>query len=415
MKNQLVIEMEVKNIALLGHKDHGKSTLIGSLLMQTGAATKVRIKEAEEYSTKLGKPFEPAFILDSFTEEREQEMTYDTTRAEIKHKDLAFSLIDVPGHEELIKNMISGASYGEVALLLVSANKSEGIRDQTKRHLFISRMLGIDRLVVAVNKMDTVSYDEKRFNEIRGSLSVFISKIGFSPNSVRFVPISAYKGENLVRTSKYLKWYKGKPLIDEVYRFASMKGKPSTGMLRMVVQGAIPSDSGELVVGKIINGSLSMGERIKVLPAGLEASVDEITVKGKKVHAAKVNENVALKLDRSSSAEMRGNIVSAADNPPRLTDFIRSRIFVTGRINRKAMSIKFNGSDISCSSIKVLRGIDPTTGDVKSMKEVKPLDAVEAELRLARKIPAERYEDTKELGRFVLYNGKEFTGIGTIV
>ncbi len=406
--------MEVKNISLLGHKDHGKSTLIGSLLMQTGAATKVRIKEAEEYSTKLGKPFEPAFILDSFTEEREQEMTYDTTRAEIKYKDIALSLIDVPGHEELIKNMISGASYGEVALLLVSANKDEGIRDQTKRHLFISRMLGIDKLVVAVNKMDTVSYDEKRFDEIRDGLSGFIEKIGFRRSDVRYVPISAYNGENLVERSRFMKWYRAKPLIDEVYDFASRNEKQMESALRMIVQGVIPSESGELVVGRIISGRLHVSEAVKALPAGFSSKISEITVKGKRVRSAKMGENVAVKLAKSIKIEMRGSIISSAADAPKLTDSVKSKIFVTGRIGGR-MSIKFNGSDIPCRAVKVLYGINPATGEEKSAKEVKPLDAVEAELLLSRKLPVERYKDTKELGRFVLYSGKEFVGIGTVV
>ncbi|VVB76719.1 Elongation factor 1-alpha [uncultured archaeon] len=405
--------MIVKNIALLGHKDHGKSTLIGSMLMQTGAATQVRINEAKEYSRQLKKNFEPAFILDSFAEERTGEMTIDTTRAEIKFKDMAFALIDVPGHEELIKNMISGASYGDIALLIVSAKKDEGIRDQTKRHLFIARMLGIESLVVAVNKMDLIGYDEGKFQEIRDGLAEFITKIGFERASVSFVPISAYNGENLVKRSLNMKWYKGRPLIETLYAYAKREGRKQADALRIVTQGAIPSAKGELVVGRIVNGTVKTGEKVSVLPAGEAAVVKEITVKGSKVKKAVFGENVALRLDRKVIAELRGAVISSASSKPVVSDLIRAKILVTGKI-RKDSVIKFNGVDISCKNVKVLNGISTTTGERNSSKTAKLLEAVDAEVRLARKIPIEGYDVTRELGRFVLYSGKKFAGIGII-
>ncbi len=405
--------MLVKTIALLGHKDHGESTLIGSLLIQTGAATKARIREAEEYSKRLHKGFEPAFILDSFVEERIQEMTIDTTRAEIKHKDLAFALIDVPGHEELIKNMISGASYGEIALLLVSARKGEGIRDQTNRHLFISRMLGIDKLIVAVNKMDTIDYDEKRFKELKAELGKFILKIGFSKENVHFVPVSAYNGENLVKKTRKLRWYRGKPLMDILCDEAKKESRKREGALRIITQGTIPGDDGELVVGRIVNGSVKTGERISILPSGESASVKGIMVKGKRVRKGAVGENVALKLDKDVGGELRGSVIANSGRKPELASKIRLRIFVTGRFGR-SMSAKFNGVDIACKSVRILHCIDTTTGESHKAESAKILEAVEAEVLLVRKVPVESYGITRELGRFVLYSNNKFVGIGTL-
>ncbi|MDE1873980.1 MAG: hypothetical protein KGI04_02570 [Candidatus Micrarchaeota archaeon] len=405
--------MIVKNIALLGHKDHGKSTLIGNMLMLTGAATKVRIKEAEAYSKRLHKDFEPAFILDSFAEERLNEMTIDTTRAEIKYRDLAFAFIDVPGHEELIKNMISGASYGEVALLLVSVKKDEGIRDQTKRHLFISRMLGIDRLIVAVNKMDTAGYDEETFELVKRELSKFIFKIGFNKANVSFVPVSAYKGDNLVKKSPKMKWYKGTPLIDSIYHAAKSEGRKQEKGLRIITQGTIPGDAGEHVVGRIVSGSLKTGERVSVLPQGVVAKVRGIVVKGKRVKSAKVGENVALRLDRNLGYEMRGTVITDPAHKPKVTDEVQLRIFVTGRFGKKTFA-KFNGIDVPCKSVNVRRDIDVTTGESSASKKAKLLGAVEADVKLARKVPVENYDVTRELGRFVLYSDGKFAGIGTV-
>ena len=402
--------MLVKNIALLGHKDHGKSTLLGSLLMQTGAATQVRIKEAEEYSKKLHKTFEPAFILDSFAEERLREMTIDTTRAEITYKGLAFAFIDVPGHEELIKNMISGASYGEVALLLVSAKKDEGIRDQTKRHLFIARMLGIERLVVAINKMDLIEYGRGKFEEIKSGLEDYIERIGFARGMVSFVPISAYKGDNLVKKSDKLSWYKGKTLVEHLYENVKRPAKKQMGALRIITQGMIEAEGG-LVVGKIVSGSIKIGDRIAVLPAERDAVVKGITVKGKKVKKATVEENVAIKLDKNIGIELRGTVISGYENRPPLSNNIKSEIFVTGKFGSN-MQIKFNGIDIKCSGVKVHKLIDTRTGERVNATKPVVLDAVEAEVHLAKRIPMERYDAIKELGRFVLYSGNKFVGIG---
>ncbi len=405
--------MLVKTIALLGHKDHGKSTLIGNMLMLTGAATKVRIREAQEYSKRLHKDFEPAFILDSFAEERLNEMTIDTTRAEIKYKNLAFAFIDVPGHEELIKNMISGASYGEVALLLVSVKKDEGIRDQTKRHLFISRMLGIDKLIVAVNKMDTVGYDRQAFEKVREELAGFTAKMGFEKSNVHFVPISAYRGDNLVKRSPRMRWYQGKPLIDILYDAAKGKGRFQRGELRMITQGVIPGDAEEHVVGRIVSGSIRSGEKVSVLPQGLTVKVVGIMVKGKRVKSGNVGENVALQLDRNLEGELRGSVITGIEHKPKVTDLVRLKIFVTSRFG-KSMSVKFNGIDIVCKSVKVLHEIDVTTGETRGTKNARPLGAVEADVRLARKVPVENYDTTRELGRFVLYSDGRFAGIGTI-
>ncbi|MCW6160297.1 MAG: GTP-binding protein [Candidatus Micrarchaeales archaeon] len=404
--------MQVKSVTLLGHKDHGKSTLIGSLLMQTGAATKVRIKEAEEYSKRLGKTFEPAFILDSFAEERTGEMTIDTTRAEIKYKDLAFALIDVPGHEELIKNMISGASYGEVALLLVSAKRDEGIKDQTKRHLFLSRMFGIEDLVVAVNKMDTRDFDEDAFLAVKKELSGFIERIGFDQKRVSFVPISAYSGENLVKKSSKMKWYNGEPLIDAIYESAKKEKRQRHGALRLIVQGMIDADEG-IIGGKIVNGDMKIGERIAILPQDQHATVKDIVVKGNKVKIATTGENVAIRLDKKVDFEVRGSVISNAEEKPRLTDKLKAKIFIVSKPG-KTLRIKFNGIDLECGGMKILNSINTVNGK-KGPAKMEVLNAVEAEIQLDKKLPVEEFETTKELGRFVLYSGKEFMGIGTII
>ena len=404
--------MIVRSITLLGHKDHGKSTLIGNLLMLTNSVTQTRIEEAETYSKKLHKNFEPAFILDSFFAERTGGLTIDITRAEISYKGKAFSFIDVPGHEELIKNMISGASYANTALLLVSAKSDEGIRDQTKRHLFIAKMMGIDRLVVAVNKMDAVGYKERRFKEMVDGLSEFIGKIGFNLKNVEFVPVSAYVGDNLVERSRRTPWYRGKPLLEQLYEESGDAHANVSGPLRLLVQGVI--NAGEpLIAGRIIKGKVSVGDNVCIVPDKRAIRVKGITVKGRSAKQAKSGENVALSVSAPVTGDMRGSLICGEAYCPVPRDTLEARIFLTKRLG-KGLSIRFNGIDVPIKSIKIKERIDPTTGEPDRSKAVKPLDAYEAELKLSRRIPAESFDETRELGRFVLYSGKEFSGIGVI-
>jgi translation elongation factor EF-1alpha len=405
--------MKVIYITLLGHKDHGKSTLIGNLLMLTKSVTQTRIKEAETYSKKLHKGFEPAFILDSFHEEREHGLTMDITRAEIAYKGIAFSFIDVPGHEELIKNMISGASYASTALLLVSAQKDEGIRDQTKRHLFIAKMMGIERLVVAINKMDVVGYSESRFNEIVKSISEFIKKIGFNLKDVGFAPVSAYRGDNLVELSKRMHWYGGAPLLEQLYRESAEPRTSTLGPLRLLVQGTLEGKE-RLITGRIIKGKVSAGDQVCIVPDKKPINVKGIIVKGRSVRKAKAGENVALKIGKKISGELRGSLICGAEYCPVPRDSVTAKIFITKRLG-KGLSIKFNGVGVRCNRLNILRYVDPVTGVESARGTAKPLSAIVAELKLSRAIPAESFSQTRELGRFVLYSGKEFAGMGIVL
>ncbi len=405
--------MDVLHITLLGHKDHGKSTLLGSMLMLSKAVTQARIKEAETYSKRLHKSFEPAFIMDSFYEERLGGLTIDITRAEIPYKNVAFSFIDVPGHEELIKNMISGASYASTAVLLVSVQKDEGIRGQTKRHLFIARMLGIDRLIVVVNKMDTVGYSESPFRSVKESLSPFIEGIGFSGKNVAFIPISAYKGDNLVKRSAGMKWYKGNSLIETLYVMSRVPATRSSGPgARMALQGFLGSER-DTVAGKMLKGRIRKGDTVRIVPSGVSAKVDRVILKGKSVTSTKTGDSAAIRLSRKISGEVRGSVISDAGHPPKATDSVNALIFVTDKLG-KGTSIRFNGVEVPVSSIRITKHIDPVTGKYYKPKETEPLTAVEATLKLKSRIAAESFSETKELGRFVLYSGRAFSGIGIL-
>jgi len=407
--------MLVENVTMLGHKDHGKSTLIGSILMLTNSVSNTRIEEAKRYSEKLGKSFEPAFILDSLEEEREGGLTIDSTRAEAKYKDLAFEFIDVPGHEELIKNMMSGASFAETAILLVSAKPGEGIRKQTKRHVFVAKMLGIENLIVAVNKMDTINYDENAYNKITKLIGKFLSNIKFD-GIIRYVPISAYNGENIIRRSDKMKWYNGMPLLEELYRMtkgAGKKDKNKFNKLRAVVQGYIEDGNKKLISAKILNGKIEKG-KITFFPGNIERYAKKIILKGRAVAKAGEGSSVAIELDKDIE-NPRGIVIAKEGEEPIVANKLNALIFTLAKITPNSkIVIRFLGNEVKCNKLSIIKHIDTTTGALSKKSLIEPLNAGILDLELESDIAFERYNILKSMGRFSFYIENKFGGVGIV-
>ena len=403
--------MMIRRVTLLGHKDHGKSTLIGNLAIITGSVTEARIKDAKKTSEKLGLKFEPGFILDSFYEEREGGLTIDTTRAQIKYGESAFEFIDVPGHEELTKNMISGASYADVALLMVSTKKGEGIKPQTKRHIFIAKMLGINKLVVAVNKMDLAEYKEEVFDSIKKDMTEYFSRIGINIENVAFVPISAYTGEGLVKNTNNMKWYKGKSLI-EILEKMSEKNISNGEELAVLLQGTIGGDK-KIVVGKIVSGTLILGQETKLLPGKEDFVIKDIIVRGTSKKNAIYGENTAIVLDKEPKTEIRGSVLVDKNNKKKAVREITALLFSLKKISGH-VSILINGSKADCMNIEIIKILDIVTGKESKVGEIKPLGAAEVRIKFNKEIFVEDFEKIPELGRFLIYDGGKFAGIGII-
>ena len=403
--------MIIRRVTLLGHKDHGKSTLIGNLSIITGSVTEARINDAKKTSEKLGLKFEPGFILDSFYEEREEGMTIDTTRAQVKYGEDAFEFIDVPGHEELTKNMISGASYADAALLMVSTKEDEGIKTQTKRHLFIAKMLGIERVVVAINKMDLAQYKKEKFNEIKDELSEYLTNIGFNEKNIAFVPISAYTGEGLTKNSANMPWYKDGSLIEMLVKFSGKKKAPSDELV-VLLQGELGSDK-KILTGKVLSGSLYVSSKVKILPSNEELSIKQIVVRGKNVKKAVKDENIALSIESEVSGKIRGSVLLDKDSNKKISREIQTTIFFLRNMNGR-VSILINGSRINCKSIQINKVIDIKTGKEVRGSNIKPLGAAKALIKLENKIFMERFDSVPELGRFAIYDNDKFSGIGIV-
>ncbi|MGC8652004.1 MAG: GTP-binding protein [Candidatus Micrarchaeia archaeon] len=400
--------MQIYKVALLGDKDHGKSTAIGNLLMLTKSVSGARIEEAKRISKELGRPFEPGFILDSFSEEREGAMTIDTTRAQMRYRGAGFEFIDVPGHEELITNMLTGASSAGTAVLIVSAKKGEGVSDQTRRHLLLARMLGIVSVVVAVNKMDTTGYSKDAFEMVRGSLNALIANAGNTVGSIEatFVPISAYNGDNLIKRSKNMKWYNGKPLAALLVEFAAKAGARKKGGLRAVVQGSI---EGGGTACRIISGSIKRGNEVLALPSGARLNVERVVSAGRSVPSAGAGSAPVLKLGGGSAS--RGSVLCTSGDRPLVGKSAGALLFLVKR--PKAPTIKLGTQESRCR-IRIERAVDITSGAFCNEKTVKPLGIYSATMDFAATLAYERFEKLTELGRFTLHENGRLVGVGII-
>lgn len=255
------------NIVIVGHVDHGKSTIIGRMLADTDSLPSGKLEQVREKCRRNSKPFEYAFLLDALKDEQEHGITIDSARCFFKTEKRNYILIDAPRHIEFLKNMVTGAARAETALLVIDAN--EGIKENSKRHGYLLSMLGIKQLCVLINKMDLVDYDNKIYDEIVKEYSEFLNKINIKPS--HFIPVSGINGENIVNKSENMSWYNGKSVLEALDGFTSL-GLPEDKPFRMPVQGVYKftkyGDDRRIIAGAIETGSLNVGDEVLFYPPG---------------------------------------------------------------------------------------------------------------------------------------------------
>ena len=311
-------------IVLIGHKDHGKSTLIGRLLLDTNSVKENRVKEIREVDNTSGQKFELAHLVDSFKEEREREMTMDTTQALLKGEKRFYQLIDVPGHQELISHMLTGASKAEAAILLVSIE--EGIKEQTRQHLEVAKLLGIGQLAVAVNKIDKKGYRKEDFEEIVSKIKEILEEIGYSPENTKFFPISAWGGDNVVRKSKKTPWYQGESLMDFLENKIKEPRPLDSFPLTFLVQDKYIEKEEEILVGKIESGRLIKGREILFLPERKKTKVREIKDSEGALEEAEAGRNVGITLFDNLGIS-RGAVGTVLDSSLQIDEVLAGEIF----------------------------------------------------------------------------------------
>jgi len=404
---------ETVKIVIVGHVDHGKSTLIGRLLLDTNSLPKDKIAEIRKISKELGKDTELAYLTDQLKEEREQNITIDTTQIFFKTHKRDFVIIDAPGHVEFLKNMITGATQAEAAVLIVDAN--EGIMEQTGRHAYLVSMLGISKVIIVFNKMDIVSYQENKFNAIKEKLSNFMRTLGVNP--LFMIPMSAREGDNVFKKSQRMKWYKGPTLLEALDLF-KLNVKIEKKSLRYPVQDVYHINDKNIVVGRIEAGSIKPGQKVTLLPSMNTIGIKSIEVFEKSKTKAQTGESIGLTLNGSLPVK-RGDIIVEGESPPKLTEQFKGNIFWMSdeplRIN-EAITLRCATQEVECIAEKIERRINSSTLELieESAKELKLNEAGVVVFKVKKPIVAEKFSFIEELGRFVIEREYNLQGAGII-
>lgn len=394
-----------------GHVDHGKSTLIGRLLYDTNSLPEGKIEEIKLLCDSLGKDMEFGYVMDHLEEERDQGITIDTAQIFFSTRKRDYVIIDAPGHVEFLKNMISGASQAEAAILIVDAE--EGVKEQTKRHAYILGMLGLSQVIVVINKMDLVDYDRTRFESVKIELLEFLSNINIKPSYV--IPISAKKGDFIANKTENFDWYQGPTLLEALDTF-KIKESANKKPLRFVVQDVYSFDK-RIIAGRIESGIIRKGDKIKVLPSGEETKVKSVEEYLKNVLEAEAGKSIGITTEDKLFID-RGNVIVSGTDLPAVTNRIKANIFWMDKIPfKKGESLRFRCStqDVNCEIEKINTVINSSSLELiaEDSKEIKNREVANIIIRTDKPVVVENFNKMEELGRFVL--GREDTCAGGII
>lgn len=401
------------SIIITGHLDHGKSTLIGRLLLDTNSLSKEKIGEINQISEDLGKGIELAYLTDQLKEERVNSMTIDTTQTFFKTCKANYILIDSPGHKEFIKNMLTGATQANAAVLIVDTR--EGMKDQTFRHAYLLNMLGIRNLVVVFNKMDLLRYRQAVFIEKKSELMVFFENLRLKPSFI--IPISAKDGVNISKQSRKTAWYKGKTLLEALDSIAS-KVEPSNKPLRLPIQDIYKIDGKKIIVGQIISGQIKTGDEVTLMPSLRKVTVRSLCIFGKSIKKAADNQNIGVVLDNTRFAK-RGEIIAQSDKLPIATNYFRGNIFWISEDPLKLgenITLRCATQKLTCSVKRIEKRINSSTLQViqENAKELKTNETGIVFFETQKPIVIEKLDYIAGLGRFVVEQRFNVKGAGII-
>jgi len=404
---------EALRVVIVGHVDHGKSTLVGRLFHDTGMLPEGKLDAIRAMCERRGMPFEWAFLMDAFQSERDQGITIDTAQIWLRSELRDYVIIDAPGHREFIKNMITGASSADAALLMIDA--SHGIQQQSRLHGFLINLLGIKQVAVVVNKMDLVDFSAGHYEDIRASYARYLAGLGAKADYV--VPVSARDGDNLVQRSHRMPWYEGPTLMEALDSFRAPP-RPVDLPLRMPVQDIYKFDQRRIVVGRIESGKLAVGDRLLFSPSNKIARVASIEGWNRPAPAlqALAGESVGLTLDEQIFIE-RGEIASQPENPPVLTSVFRGRIIWLGRGNLQRDAeyrLKLCTLDVPVTVQAVERVFDTEDLSIHEASEVGRHGVADVILRSRAMMALDEAEAIARTGRFVLTDGHNIVAGGLV-
>ncbi len=410
------------NLVFIGHVDHGKSTTVGRILYDTGALSEQDLRRLKEEAEKVGKPtFEFAFAMDQLKEERERGVTIDVAHRDFKTNKYYFTIIDAPGHRDFVKNMITGASQADAAVLVCSAK--EGVQPQTKEHAFLAKVLGINQIIVAVNKMDAVNYDRVKYEDVKTKLTAMLKNIGYKTENIPFIPYSAYEGPNIAKkgTDK-MPWYTG-PTLVESFDTLTVPPKPTDKPLRLPIQDVFTiTGHGTVPVGRVETGIMKVGESVVFMPSGAKGEVKRIEMHHQEMPQAGPGDNVGFNVKGVEKKDVRrGEVVGPSANPPTVAQDFTAQIVVlehpTAIGKGYTPVFHIHTAQVACTITEILEKKDPKTGQTaqKNPDFIKTGDVAIVKVKPLRPTVVEKFANFPQLGRFAIRDMGQTVAAGVVL
>jgi elongation factor 1-alpha len=412
------------NIVFVGHVDHGKSTTVGRLLYDAGAIDEQTLRKLKEEAERLGKGgFEFAFVMDQLKEERERGVTIDLSHKKFSTPKFDFTIIDAPGHRDFIKNMITGASQADAAVLVIG---SEGVQAQTKEHAFLCKTLGVAQIIVACNKMDLLKYDQKAFDKAKADATALLKSVGYKVETIQVLPIASYPGDNVAKKSANMAWYTGPTLLEALDKLAPPE-KPTNLPLRLPLQDVYNIKGiGVVPVGRVETGVMKVGDKVIVMPAregkGVVGEVKSIEMHHEAINEAEPGDNVGFNVRGIEQKDIaRGDVLGRADNPPTVATEFTAQLVVLNHPTVITAGytpvFHIHTAQVACQFIELVKKINPATGETLQEKPdfIKNGDVAVVKIKPMQPLVIEKQKDIPKLAKFAVRDSGSTVAAGMCV
>ena len=415
------------NVVFVGHVDHGKSTSIGRLMYDSGIIDEQSLRKLKEKAQELGKGgFEFAFVMDNLKEERERGVTIDLAHKKFETNKFDFTIIDAPGHKDFVKNMITGASQADAAVLVVAAN--DGINAQTKEHVFLARTLGVGQLIVNINKMDIsgVSYKEEKYTKVKEEVSVLLKSVGYKPDQISFIAGASLNGENIVKKSTNMPWYKGPTLLEALDEL-KIPEKPTGLPLRVPIQDVYNiTGIGVVPVGKVETGIMKVGDKVVFIPGregkGVPGEIKTIEMHHKQFPQAKPGDNIGFNVRGVGKKDIqRGDVLGHPDSAPVAVTEFTAQIVVLNHPSVITVGytpvFHIHTAQVACQVVEIVKKMNPATGaEITENKDIlRNGDAAIVKIKPTSPVVIEKQKDIPQLSRFAIRDSGSTVAAGMCI
>ncbi len=408
------------NLVFIGHVDSGKSTTVGRILYETGAISEQILNRLKDEAAKVGKAtFEFAFVMDSLKEERERGVTIDIAHREFETPKYHCTIIDAPGHRDFVKNMITGASQADAAVLVVSVK--DGVQPQTKEHAFLAKVLGISQLAINMNKMDAVNYSQAEYDKVKADVEKLLKGIGYDVSKVKFIAASGYAGDNVTKKSTNMPWYNG-PTILEIIDTFEVPAKPRDKPLRLPIQDVFTiTGHGTVPVGRVETGIMKPNAAVVVMPSGAKGEVKKIEMHHQELTEAVPGDNVGFNLKGVDKKDIkRGDVVGPSDSPPTVAAEFTAQVVVLN--HPTAISVGYtpvfhiHTAQFAGRVTEIVDKKDPKTGQSAGKTDfVKTGDVAILKIQPLKPIVIEKFQEFPPLGRFAIRDMGQTVAAGVVL